>query len=399
MLRLSSKWFKAIVFTLAVALQMSSMQAIASTPITNGPVADTVGSNTEAFLNGQTIRDQASIADGTVLQVGTSALLTPGVGDREIHTTYNSNVVYQAGSAVAPEGWSLWFSTDSGVSWNNVEPVPASDVTDIKAVATNVAAGLISGFSQAYSTETVAAVPASTFSAGSAGDGWGVTLMDNYVFNVYHHYEYLGLDCHLKSDSSSCYSDGQPKIIQGPNGEDYVTGPRSNPIADALTGRLYLFTFPHGGPNDLDPGVLCISVVDPTSPESCGFTPLADTSGANISYGFWSGQQLSQLVRSGTKYFANFSGDNTIVCFDSATQAACGSNEAPLLSYSQSWDPTRLLVQGANLYVMTVSALECFKISDLSTCSSGSWPSVVPGNNPYGMFVKHEDSSGVVDGF
>lgn len=399
MFRTSSKLFKVVVFTIALALQMSGIQAYATPPTTTGPVADSVGSNTEAYLNGQTLRDQATLADGTVVQVGTSALLTPGVGDREIHTTYNSNVVYQAGSAVAPEGWTLSYSTDFGVSWTTTEPVPASSVTDIKAVKSNVAAGLISGFSQAYSTETTAAVPASTFSAGSAGDGWGVTLMDNYVFNIYHHYDYLGLDCHLKSDSSSCYSDGQPKVIQGPFGENYATGARSNPIADPQTGRLYFFTIPLGGPNYLDPGVLCINVADPTNPSSCGFTALSDTSGQNFLPSWYSGSQLSQLVRSGTKYFATFAGDNTVLCFDSVTQAACAGNEAPLVSPSQNYYPNRLLVHGTNLYVMTDSALECFKISDLSSCSGGSWPSYVPGNNPLGMFVKHENSSGIVDGF
>ena len=398
MFRTSSKWFKVIVFTIAVALQMSSLQAYASPPLTTGPVADSVGSNTEAFINGQTLREQATLADGTEVQVGTSALLSPGVGDREIHTTYNSNVIYQAGSAIAPEGWTLEYSTDYGVNWSSTEPVPASSVTDIRATKTNVTAGLISGLSQSYSTETTAAVPASTFSAGSAGDGWGVTLMDNYVYNIYHHYDYLGLDCHLKSDSSSCYNDGLPRTIRGPEGEDYVTGPRSNPIADPLTSRLYFFTMPSGGSHAFDPGVLCVDVVDPSDPQNCGFTPLSDSSGYNLYVSFWYGQQLSQLVRSGTKYFASFSGDSTILCFDSATQSPCSANEVPLLSASDNADPTRLLVHGGNLYVMTVSALECFKVADLSSCSSGSWPSWVPFNNVYGMFIKHENSSGIVDG-
>lgn len=400
MFRLTSKWFKVLVFALTISLQSTALQAFASPPMTNGPVADSVGSNTEAFINGQTLRDQASVADGTILQVGTSALLNPGVGDREIHTTYNSNVVYQAGSAVAPEGWTLSYSTDFGITWSLAEPVPASSVTDIKASASNVTAGLISGLSQAYSTETTAAVPASTFSAGSNGDGWGVTLMDNYVFNIYHHYDHVGLDCHLKSDSSSCYNDGQPRTIQGPNGEDYATGPRSNPIADALTQKLYFFTIPLGGPSYLQAGVLCIDVQDPSNPSNCGFTPLSSTSQYIIMPSWYWGEQLSQLVRSGNKYFGIVAGDNKVLCFDSSTQSACTNNEAALLGTSSFNYAPKMLVHSGKLYVETDSALECFQVSDLSTCSTGTWPAY--GNNPnnsFGMFFKHENSSGVVDGF
>jgi len=388
------KLMRPIALALAVIIQISLMpsNALAIGVPRTSPVADSVGSTTEAYLLGQTLRDGATLADGSVLQVGTSALLTPGVGNREIRTTYTSTTVYQAGTAVAPEGWTLYYSTDGGSNWQLTEPNPASSVTDIKAVATNVTAGLIDGFSQAYSTETTASVPTSSFNASSAGDGWGVTLMDNYVFNIYHHENYLGLDCHIKSNSLSCYSDGQTRIIVGPDGENYRSGPRSNPIADALNGKLYFFTSPVGGNFDSQPGVLCIDVIDPSNPTNCGFTSLSQTLQND-----WMG--LSELVKVGTKYFGTTATGGTILCFDSATQAPCASNGTALTWGGDGYYPNRMLVHSNKLYVMSAPGLDCFNISDLSTCSSGNWPALATnGNSLLGMFLVHENTSGIVDG-
>jgi hypothetical protein len=385
-----------IALVLAVLIQISLMpsNAFAIGVPRTAPVADSVGSTTEAYLLGQTLRDGATLADGTVVQVGTSALLTPGAGDREIRTTYTSTTVYQAGTAVAPEGWTLYYSTDGGNNWQLSEPTPASSVTDIKAIASNVAAGLITGFSQAYSTETVAAVPSSTFSAGSNGDGWGVTLLDNYVFNIYHHSNVLRLDCHLKSDSSSCYGDGQPKTISGPSGENYRTGPRSNIIADALNGKLYFFTAPVGGTFESQPGVLCIDVQNPANPTNCGFTSLSQTLASSDPN--WD-LSLSTLVKFGTKHFATTVNSASVLCFDSSTQAACSNNGVPLADFSA--NANKLLVLGSKLYVLTDAALQCFNASDLSTCAGGTWPAYATnGNSQLGMFVVHENTSGIVDG-
>jgi hypothetical protein len=388
------KIMRPIALVLAVLIQISLMpsNALAIGVPRTAPVADSVGSTTDAYLLGQTLRDGATLADGTVVQVGTSALLTPGVGDREIHTTYTSTTVYQAGTAVAPEGWTLYYSTDGGNNWQLTEPNPASSVTDIKAVATNVTAGLIDGFSQAYSTETTASVPTSSFNASSAGDGWGVTLMDNYVFNIYHHEDYLGLDCHLKSDSSSCYNDGQPRVIVGPDGENYRSGPRSNPIADALNGKLYFFTSPYGGNFDSQPGVLCIDVLDPGNPTNCGFTSLSLTLQPDY-------MGLSNLIKAGTKYFGTTGNGGTILCFDSATQAPCASNGTALTWGASNYYSSRMLIHSNKLYVMSESGVDCLNISDLSNCTSGTWPATgTNANSLVGMFLVHENTSGIVDG-
>jgi len=372
-------------------LSMLSAQAASATPSTVA-TADQAGSSTEAYINGQTLREGATLADGTLVKVGTSALLTPGLGDREIRTTYTSKTVYQAGTAVGPEGWDLYFSTDHGATWQATEPVPASSVTDIKATASNVTAGLINGFAQGYSTETTASIPASVFSANSGGDGWGVTLLDNYVFNIYHHNGYVGLDCHLKYDSSSCYTDGQAKQINAGDGIDYMTGARSNPVADALAGKLYLATAPTSGPDAYKMGILCINVRNASSPSFCGFTALSDL-GQTYSWG-----SLTQLTKAGSKYFQVEPDAGRILCFDSAKNAACDQN---MVSFPNNGDwGARLLAIGNSLYVSSYGAVSCLKVSDLSPCSGSNWP--VSQNDGYGIWeafmLQHESTSGVIDG-
>ena len=384
----------AMLAAFAIAFTASVNPALATT--STSQVADQAGSNTEVFLNGQTLRDGATVADGTVLQVGTSALLNPGFGAREIHTTYDSHTIYQAGTAIAPEGWKLAYSTDHGATWVDQEPVPASSVTDIKAYATGVAAGLISGYSQSYSSETTSAVPAAVFSASSAGDGWGVTFLDKNVFNVYHHNGVLDLDCHRKSNGASCYENGQPKRFRTSDGADFWTSPRSLPVADALTGKLYIMVVPHGGSFDGKTGVECIDVSDSANPVSCGFTPLTDGYNNNN----W--MSISELVRHGSKYYGVASEQSgvKVVCYDSATNAACAENGAPTTAaYNNAGYSARFSVVGDSLYVAGFQYLDCFNLSDLSTCSNGQWPVYSDQMYPWMEFLQHEDTTGVVDGF
>ncbi len=384
----------AMLAAFAIAFTASVNPALATT--STSQVADQAGSNTEAYLNGQTLRDGATVADGTVLQVGTSALLNPGFGAREIHTTYDSTTIYQAGTAIAPEGWKLAYSTDHGDTWVDQEPTPASAVTDIKAYATGVAAGLISGYSQSYSSETTSAVPAAVFNASSAGDGWGVTFLDKSVFNVYHHNAVLDLDCHKKSNGASCYQDAQPRRFNTPDGADFWTSPRSLPVADAQTGKLYIMVVPRWGQFDGKTGVECIDVSDSANPVSCGFTPLTDGYNNNV----W--QSISELTRQGNKYYgvASEQGAVKVVCYDSATNAACPESGVPTTgNYNNAGYSARLSVVGNSLYVANYQYLDCFNLSDLSTCAGGQWPRYEDNLNPYNEFLQHEDTTGVVDGF
>ena len=66
-----------------------------------------------------------------------SSLLDPGNRyQRSCASISTTATIYQAGAVVAPEGWTVEWSTDDGATWVAVEPTPASSVTNVRATAT-----------------------------------------------------------------------------------------------------------------------------------------------------------------------------------------------------------------------------------------------------------------------
>lgn len=366
-----------------------------SATVTTTSVPDVAGSNTTVTVSGTPIREGAQLAGGTTIGIGTSALLNPGVGSREIRTTYDANTVYQAGTARAPEGWTLKYSTNHGSTWVTSEPSPASSVTDIKASASSVAAGAIDGYSQGYSTETSAAVPSSTFSASTGGDGWGVTFYDNYIFNIYHHADQTVLDCHLRTTGDRC--DGYTKhvtTLDGGTTVNYRASMRSDAWVDAATAKLYAFTSPTAGTYVNRAGVICVDIS--STPTTCGFTPLTTDNGVN-NYG-----HLSDSVNVERRMFsAESSGTVSLVCFDAALNAQCPNSPVNLVGDSgSSWGSggVHLETIGTRVFARTSSKLYCFNANDLSACS-GTWPAALSsanGSDP--QTAVHTDSSGTPDG-
>lgn len=367
----------------------------ASAAVTTTSVPDVAGSNTTVTVGGNPIREGATLAGGTTIGIGTSALLNPGIGSREIRTTYDANTVYQAGTARAPEGWTLKYSINHGSTWLSSEPSPASAVTDIKASASSVAAGAIDGYSQGYSTETSAAVPSSVFSASTGGDGWGVTFYDNYIFNIYHHNDQTLLDCHLRTTGDRCT--GYTKLIQTVESGttiNYRASMRSDAWVDASTAKLYAFTSPTAGTYQNRAGVICVDIS--STPTSCGFTPLTTDNTVN-SYG-----HLSDSVNIGRKMFsAESAGTNSLVCFDAEINAQCANSPIEMLGSSgASWGGggVHLETIGTKVFARTSSKLYCFNASDLSACS-GTWPATLSSANTTDpQTAVHTDSSGTPDG-
>lgn len=386
--------FRPILALATSALMLVGSISPAFASATTTAISGQAGSYTSVSQNGQQFREGATIANNTLVNVGTAALLTPGVGDREVRTSYNANVVYQAGTAVAPEGWTLYYSVNHGSTWTTTEPAQASSVTDIKAVGTNIAAGAISGTSQTYSTETTANVPSGTFGASSGGDGWGVTFYDNFVFNVYHHSDVTILDCHLISDGTRCDNANYPATITTSNGANYYAGARAYVAADAQSGRLYEFTGASGGSSPGIPGMLCIDVSTVTTPTQCGFTTLS--SSATLS----SWQDISEIAKVGNRLFgvsAPNSQSSVLYCFDISTQQACANNEIVLDSAGQT-GPGRIVTWGNRVFVATDSGISCLNATTLVNCQ-GNWPATTTASYAYANGLQvHLDTSLSIDG-
>lgn len=385
-----------IIFCLAVVGLVTISAEPASAVVTTTAVADAAGSNTAVTINGNQIRQGATLAGGTTIGIGTSALLNPGVGAREIRTQYDANTVYQAGTARAPEGWTLSYSIDGGNTWLNSEPTPASDVTDIKASAASVAAGAIDGYSQTFSTETSASIPSSTFSASTGGDGWGVAFYDDFVFNMYHHGYQSRIDCHLRSTGARCLeADGlYPAQITSPSGIDYYSSSRSDLSVDSLTGRLYSLTSPTSGPEVGRPGMLCINVVP--VPTFCGFTTLsnrAELDGGGVT---WSAA-LTETTRVANKIYGSSTTASGVelVCFDIDTQAQCANTPVSLFNAGSSSQIEKI---GSKIFVKSNATLTCIETSTLETCA-GSWPNALNSMTlDTEMIAVHTTALGVPDG-
>ncbi|MDD2819528.1 MAG: fibronectin type III domain-containing protein [Candidatus Nanopelagicales bacterium] len=346
--------------------------------------AGTPGVDVAVTVGGNLVADGSTIGVGSTIGLGTSGLLSPGTGSRTLRTVLHTGTVYQSGSAVAPEGWAVQYSTD-GTNWVSSEPSPASGVKQVKATAT-VSAGLIDGNSQIYSTETSASVPSSTFTASTGGDGWDVFFSDNYVFNIFHHSDAIVLDCHLKTTGARCA--GYTKTFNG-----YRASMRSGGWVDSTTGKLYAFT---SSTSTNRPGVLCIDItVAGVAPTSCGFITLSTTiSSSNYNY-------LTEAESVGRRIFgvATDGTNGQLVCFDAVTNAQCVGTPINIdgAGYAQeSTANVRPLKVGDKIVVKTSTRVYCYIAATMAQCS-GSWPATINSGTKTPL-APHTTSSGSLDG-
>jgi hypothetical protein len=363
---------------LAVALVASVGVMSATVPAPVSASAGQPSAEMAVTVAGVPIRDSSVVDDQTSVNVGVTGLLTPGTTRRELRASLDPGMKYTAGGAQAPEGWSIEYSTDDTATWSSTEPVPASDVTDVRAVA-DVTAGAISGYSQLYSSSTVAPIPSSTFSASTGGDGWDVFFSDDYVFNIFHHSDAIILDCHLRSTGDRCAD--YVAVFPG-----YYASMRSGGWVDTITGKLYAFTAEQSSGIA---GVLCIDIT--SAPQSCGFTPLT----TDTSVGGWDG--LTEAESVGRRLFGvETAGDTgSLLCYDPALGSACPGSP---LELENVWDYaiTRLTKVGSKMMVKTATELYCFEASNMAPCS-GTWPHAIDGWN-HTPIAPHTDAQGTPNG-
>lgn len=363
--------------TISVVLLASLTALSATAPTPASGAAGQPSAEMAVTVGGLPIRDASVIDDGTVVNVGVSGLLTPGTSARELRTSLDPGMKFTSGGAEAPEGWTIEYSTDDAGTWSPVEPVPASDVTDVRAVK-SVTAGAISGYSQLYSSSTVAPIPSSSFSGSTGGDGWDVFFSDDFVFNIFHHSDNIVLDCHLRSTGDRC--DGYTATFAG-----YGASMRSGGWVDTITGKLYAFTQQSWTGQ---PGVLCIDITG--APFSCGFTALSDETDVN------SWQNLTEADSIGRRLFGvETAGSPSLVCYDAALDAACPNTPVDLVG-AGAYEYTHLVKVGSKLMVKTSNEMYCFNPSDVTPCS-GAWPVDISlySSTP---IAPHTDALGAVDG-
>ncbi|MGA1361368.1 MAG: fibronectin type III domain-containing protein [Ilumatobacteraceae bacterium] len=362
-------------------------------------VLQAVGGSASAtmnLVNGVTLlRDGSTVNNNGVVKVGLGGLLKEGTGNRELNINLDPDMKYNSGSAVAPEGWTIQYQANNSGTWVNSEPSPANTVTDVRAMK-SVTAGPIVGYSQQYTTETVAPIPASTFTGSTGGDGWDVFLYDNYVYNIFHHNgSEIRLNCLLRTTGTLC--PGYAPTVEASASADgsqfsgYVTSNRSGGWADMASGKLYAFTAQSSGSRY--PGALCIDVTA-TRPVSCGFIQLGNSTVLNYAY-------LSNAEGIGGRLFGVETIGMKLLCLDPVTGAACSNSPVSLLGTAGangSW--AHVYPLGNKVFVTSDSHLSCYESSTLAACA-GAWPvSYTSISQTAAAFppVAHMNSTGAIDG-
>lgn len=241
-------------------------------------------------------------------------------------------------------------------------------------------------------TETIPVPPASNYAGAGGGDGWSIALSNTQVFNIFHHNGVTQLSCHNQSDASACYP---VRIITDGSANNFATSGHPGMFLDQNTGKLY--TYGTRG-SDSTAGVICIdTTLAATNPNPfCGYTALTAVNDGPLSSGI---SGLSTPMQVGTKWYAfNFvngtaagagaGGQNTLLCFDLATFAACAGQPIPVnigagtIGVNSFPTPATAGI-GAQIVIPIVTGgnplLACWDASTGTNCS-GSWPTAAPIN-------------------
>ncbi len=281
------------------------------------------------------------------------------------HTTVNGVVVPDV---TAPEGYTLSYKVNG--TWSGTVPTYNSTshtfpgLTAIKSSGTTTITSYSNNIE--HITRNVSATPLASngFSGSSGGDGWDVffgtgTAADK-VFNIYHHSNPgFGLDCHNKSDGSSCW--GGAKNESG----SYYTPAHATGFYVAATDSVWAFI---GTGSSL--GMKCITNVSTATPIDCAtpYVSLETTSQSGYT-------EAGDSVRIGNRVFARGvdSGQN-MLCFNLDTAAPCASQPysigSPTTARSANFNDNRLLLVGTQVFFNTGTILGCFDSTTNALCST-----------------------------
>ncbi len=157
-----------------------------------------------------------------------------GTISQTLEARWNSSLHGISQAPIYPQGWSIDYY--AGSTKLAKAPATASEWTQVSRVVTTGALKVeaVDGDRQAL-ISTVSAPPpvvASSFSGGSAGDGWDVFFDPAYtkVFNIHHHDSPATVMCRNLADSTTC--PGFPITLT-------QTSIRSTGRIDAVTNKLW----------------------------------------------------------------------------------------------------------------------------------------------------------------
>ena len=226
--------------------------------------------------------------------------------------------------------------------------------------------------------------PAAQFHGSTRGDGWGLAVTSEYVYNIFHHQKHFTVDCHVTATAAECPN--YPSLVT-----DGLQG-FSTPMDESLWAiptehRLYAFAYQY---STKSAGVVCVKTNEPLAPY-CGFTQLSQINQAGYASGY---SLISNAVTIGKRHYAwngivgaNTASNNTLMCFDDVTRAACADQPYRVPTGSTSLvRPNRAIAQllgVAGRVIVTSTGLDriekvgCFDTATKAECV-GQWPIHLP---------------------
>jgi uncharacterized repeat protein (TIGR01451 family) len=230
---------------------------------------------------------------------------TSGVANVTLTDPIAGNQTFVPGSLRLPPGFAGRWSTNGGASYGTSEP--AGGVNAVGAVGQSI----LGSTGKEGATQPG---PAAFQSTNAGGDGYEALFVGNLIYNVHHHSSGTVLDCH---DRTGVRCSGYPTSVSGIAGQPFGTDGQplttsQLPEADVVGTRIY---YPAGVIGSTALGVACADVATRTS---CGFTQLGTGAGVQGTGGTW----VMGGATIGSKYYL-VGVHAEILCFDTATQAAC----------------------------------------------------------------------------
>jgi CshA-type fibril repeat protein len=296
----------------------------------------------------------AAVAVGDRVALGAAAPITgTGQTGQSIETTWNPAAArLTAGSVTAPEGWPVEYTTD-GTTWSTGTPADPAAVRGVRTAGEVASKGYADG-GQVSTTSSSGTLKqaAGSFQGSSGGDGWDVFFAGAKVLNVWHHNDWeYNLDCHIRTNGASC----NDSVYTVPG---YTTSGASS--GSVVGSKVYSFV---GETASNSTGVLCTNIS--TSPfTSCGYTPLETLSGA------W--DYLGSQVLTGTRVYMA-AGSGSLLCFDTATSAACANQPYALPGFGNRWPVAGFASAVAGKVFVAANMVFCVDAATGDPCA-GTWP-------------------------
>lgn len=237
---------------------------------------------------------------------------------------------------------------------------------------------------------TVGSPPSGSFAGASSGDGWDVLFYGDSIFNIFHHGSQFLLDCHLQADGTHCNTVGGispwPKTVSSPAPlSDFTSPAHASGWIDDTTGKLYGWT---SRISDGTGGVLCVDLTTSAENPYCGFTALT-AAGDNPEP---NSTAIGGRAIVGTKMIAYDATIAKVLCFSTATDAACAGQPFALdvgsiAVYGGGISDTNTVAAGGKVFIhveddgSTGGVITCFNPATNAECA-GAWPQLVSAAYP-----------------